>query len=192
VRIDVFALLAKLGMATLLLNGDRAICQRRMVSTRDLARCSSRLVKTRSHIVELPSGYLPSVHGVSRVARILLKDEHDLRKADVKDSTVLLRVDFNVPLRNGEVWDWTRVDAVMPTIRLLQGKGARIVIASHFGKPDPRHESMEDMKAYSSLEMFCDRLREALGMSFVGMAPLAVGPETTEAIAALLPGEVIH
>lgn len=69
-----------------------------------------------------------------------------LENEDVKGKRVFLRVDFNVPLENGKVSDKTRIEKTLPTIELLVKKGARLVIASHLGrpkgKPDPQY-SME-------------------------------------------------
>ncbi|PJZ76640.1 phosphoglycerate kinase [Leptospira neocaledonica] len=69
-----------------------------------------------------------------------------LENEDVKGKRVFLRVDFNVPLDNGKVSDKTRIEKTLPTIELLVKKGARVVIASHLGrpkgKPDPQY-SME-------------------------------------------------
>lgn len=54
---------------------------------------------------------------------------------DIKGKTILLRLDLNVPVENGKVSDFTRIDRVKPTIENLRRRGARIVILSHFGRP---------------------------------------------------------
>ncbi len=58
-----------------------------------------------------------------------------IRDVDVKEKTVLVRVDLNVPMLAGKVTDATRIERVLPTLRMLTDKGARVVILSHFGRP---------------------------------------------------------
>lgn len=92
---------------------------------------------------------------------------------DVKGKRVFLRVDFNVPLdEKGEIRDDTRILASLPTIRYLLGQGARLIVASHMGRPkgkiDPR----------MSLRPAARRLAELVPNNIV-MAPAVVGDEVT-------------
>ncbi|MBW0434189.1 phosphoglycerate kinase [Leptospira yasudae] len=58
-----------------------------------------------------------------------------LENVDLSGKRVFLRVDFNVPIENGKVTDKTRIEKTLPTIELLLKKGARVIIASHLGRP---------------------------------------------------------
>lgn len=80
-----------------------------------------------------------------------------LRDADVRGERVLLREDFNVPLKNGGIADETRLTAALPTLRWLREHGAKTVILSHLGRPDGKPNP-----AYS-LRPVAARLGELLG-----------------------------
>ena len=54
---------------------------------------------------------------------------------DVADKRVLLRADLNVPMRDGRISDLTRLERLTPTIRELIGKGAKVIVCSHFDRP---------------------------------------------------------
>jgi len=60
--------------------------------------------------------------------------------ADVKGRTVLVRADLNVPMDGAKVSDATRIDRFAPTVKILANRGARVVILSHFGRPDGKPE----------------------------------------------------
>ncbi|MDO4734769.1 MAG: phosphoglycerate kinase [Lachnospiraceae bacterium] len=76
---------------------------------------------------------------------------------NVKGKNVLLRVDFNVPLKDGEITDDTRIKAALPTIKKLSGDGAKLIICSHLGKPKG------EVKPELSLKPVAERLSELLG-----------------------------
>ena len=107
-----------------------------------------------------------------------------VRDAEVKGRRVLVRVDFNVPLKDGEVVDDTRIRAALPTLELLRERGAALVLASHLGrpggKPDPE----------LSLAPVSKRLAELLGVE-VTQAPKVIGAEVDLAAGCLGPGEVL-
>lgn len=107
-----------------------------------------------------------------------------VRDVPVMGKRVLVRVDFNVPLEGGEVRDDTRIVAALPTIRYLVDEKARVILASHLGRPKgkPAPEF--------SLEPVAKRLGEFLAMP-VAFADDCVGPKAEAAVAALLPGQVL-
>ena len=97
---------------------------------------------------------------------------------------IVVRVDFNVPLRDGRVTDDTRIERTLPTLRRLTAAGARLVVLSHLGRPGgrPRPEA--------SLQPVAVRLGELLG-EHVRFSPEARGPEALARARALAPGEIL-
>ncbi|MBK1882023.1 phosphoglycerate kinase [Luteolibacter pohnpeiensis] len=107
-----------------------------------------------------------------------------IRDLDVKSKEVLMRVDFNVPLQDGVITDDTRIQAAVPSIKHLIAGGAKLVLASHLGRPKSGPE------AKFSLAPAAARLSEILGQE-VKLAPESVGEEVAKLRAALQPGEVL-
>ncbi|MDB6079303.1 MAG: Phosphoglycerate kinase [Akkermansiaceae bacterium] len=103
---------------------------------------------------------------------------------DVNGKEVLIRVDFNVPLKDGAITDDTRIQAAVPSIKHLLDGGAKLVLASHLGRPKGGPE------AKFSLAPAAVRLSEILGTE-VKLAPDSKGPETAALRAALQPGEAL-
>ncbi len=64
-----------------------------------------------------------------------MSDFRTLDDLDPKGKRVLLRVDINVPMDNGRVTDATRIERVAPTIRELAGKGGKVILLAHYGRP---------------------------------------------------------
>jgi phosphoglycerate kinase len=97
---------------------------------------------------------------------------------------VIVRVDFNVPLKDGKVESDKRLRESLPTIEYLRKKGAKVILMSHLGRPDGKR--VADM----SLSPVADALSALLGAP-VAFAEDCVGPAAEQAVAALAPGGVL-
>ena len=111
--------------------------------------------------------------------------KRSIRDLDVQGKTVLVRVDYNVPLDDeGHVADATRITATLPTLSYLREHGAKVVLMAHFGRPkgkvDPKY----------SLKPVAEELSRQLGVE-VPLAPDSVGPEVERMVRALQPGGVL-
>jgi phosphoglycerate kinase len=106
-----------------------------------------------------------------------------LADTDVQGKRVLVRVDFNVPLRDGRITDDTRIRAALPTIEALRERGARIILVSHLGRPKGADPSL-------SLRPVAERLAELTGASVVA-ADDVVGESARSCVQALAPGEIL-
>ena len=107
-----------------------------------------------------------------------------VRDAEVEGRRVLVRVDFNVPLADGEVSDDTRIRAALPTIELLRERGAALILMSHLGRPKGEKDPALSMAPVAK------RLGEILGTE-VKPAPGVIGSDVDHTCGALGPGDVL-
>jgi phosphoglycerate kinase len=107
-----------------------------------------------------------------------------LRDLEVQGKRVLVRVDFNVPMQDGQITDDRRIRESLPTIQYLLERGAKVILMSHLGrpkgKPDPQY----------SLRPVAERLSELLGRP-VRFLEDCVGEAVEQAVQAMAPGEVV-
>src|SRR5689334_11264565 len=80
-----------------------------------------------------------------------------IRDLDLKNKTVFLRLDLNVPMQDGRITSDARITAALPTVKYALEQGAKLAVASHFGRPKGKRDPKE------SLEPVGGRLSELLG-----------------------------
>jgi phosphoglycerate kinase len=102
-------------------------------------------------------------------------NKRSVRDLDLNGKRVLVRVDFNVPVKDGQVTDYTRIQRALPTIRHILSEGGRPILISHLGRPkgepDPKY----------TMDPVAKRLEELLGEPVLKL-DAAVGPEVEEAL----------
>ena len=103
---------------------------------------------------------------------------------DVKGKKVLVRVDFNVPIKEGKVGDDTRIKAALPTIQYLLDNGAAVILCSHLGRPKG------EVKPEFSLKPVAKYLGTLIDAP-VSFAEDCIGEKAEAAVAALKPGQVL-
>ena len=108
-----------------------------------------------------------------------------VRDIDVKGKKIIMRVDFNVPLKDGVVTDDTRVRAAIPTIKYLKEQGAGIILMSHLGRPKG-----DGPEPALSLKPAADKLAELTGYD-VKFCDDTYGEKAAEACAAVKPGDIL-
>ncbi|WP_379970440.1 phosphoglycerate kinase [Ectobacillus sp. sgz5001026] len=111
-------------------------------------------------------------------------NKKSIRDVDVKGKRVFCRVDFNVPMKDGQVTDETRIRAALPTIQFLVEKGAKVILASHLGRP--KGQVVEEMR----LTPVAKRLSELLGKEVI-KTDAAYGPEVQAVVNGLAEGDVV-
>lgn len=106
-----------------------------------------------------------------------------LDDADLAGKRALVRVDLNVPMEDGKVTDATRIDRILPTIREISAKGAKVILLAHFGRPKGRDEK-------NSLKQVVPALAHALGQPVTFVAD-CIGEDVAKAVSAAKNGEVL-
>src|SRR3977135_3373613 len=107
-----------------------------------------------------------------------------IKELDLRGKRVFLRVDFNVPLKDGAVTDDTRIRETLPTLRLAIEKGARLVLASHLGRPKGSSNEKYSVKPAAK------KLEELLG-KHIEFSDDCVGPEAESKSKSLKDGDVL-
>ncbi len=107
-----------------------------------------------------------------------------VKDVDFQGKRVLVRVDFNVPLKDGVITDDTRIKAALPTINYLIEQGGKVILVSHLGRPKGQ------VKEEFRLNPVADRLSELLGKEVIKVND-CIGEEPQKAIAKMQPGDVL-
>src|ERR1700683_3392316 len=106
-----------------------------------------------------------------------------LDDADVKGKRVLVRVDFNVPMQDGEVADVSRIERNMPTIVEIANRGGKVILLSHYGRPKGRDPSESLKPVAAAVARIVKRP--------IGFAADCVGEVAEKAVAAMRPGDIL-
>ena len=112
------------------------------------------------------------------------KTIRDLPSGALRGKRVLVRVDYNVPIEDGEITDDARIRGTLPTLRYLVGHGARVILTSHLGRPKGKPS------AEFSLKPIADRLAQLIDAP-VRFVPDVAGGEARAAADALQPGQIL-
>lgn len=110
-------------------------------------------------------------------------EKKTIRDIDAAGKRVLVRVDFNVPLRDGVITDDTRITAALPTIRYLQEQGARVILVTHLGRP--KGKVVPEM----SVKFLVEHLGKLLGQDVMFAADCG-GEESVQTVSIMTDGQV--
>ena len=114
-----------------------------------------------------------------------------VRDLDVKGKRVLVRVDFNVPIKDGKITNDNRIVSALPTINYLTEHGAKVILMSHLGKIDHKDpEKCEAGKKKNNMAPVAERLQELVSGK-VTFVPVTRGEELENAIAAMNEGDIV-
>jgi phosphoglycerate kinase len=116
-------------------------------------------------------------------ADVTVADFRTLDEVDLRGKRVLLRVDLNVPMADGEVGDPTRIERMAPTVAEIAAKGGKVILLSHFGRPKVR-------SAKDSLAPVAAVLARHMGRR-IAFADDCIGPSAVAAVAAMKNGDIL-
>lgn len=107
-----------------------------------------------------------------------------VKDIDLRGKRVLVRVDYNVPLKDGQITDDYRIQKSLPTIQYLMEQNCSVVLCSHLGRPEGKRDSVYSLKPCAA------RLSELLGVD-VAFADDCIGEQTDQTVQALKPGQIL-
>lgn len=113
-----------------------------------------------------------------------MKSKKTMKDMQLEGQRVFCRVDFNVPMENGQVTDVTRIRAAIPTIEYMVEQGAKVILASHLGRPNG--EVNEEMR----LTVAGEKLAELIGKPVLRL-DTSIGQEVEQAIASMKNGDIV-
>lgn len=113
----------------------------------------------------------------------MTKSFRTLDDVDVRGKRVLVRVDLNVPMDNGKVTDLTRLERIAPTITEISGKGGKVILLAHFGRPK-EHDPKDSLKPVAAV--LADLLTKP-----IAFADDCIGEAAEKAVAAMKDGDIL-